>query len=235
MHTLETSFFWASCLKHCLAALDLGAGVEQPFDCLIVQNRQAMQSMERSMDWTLEDNMVDGLFFCTTLTGRRGGHTPIVQAGAETSDTGSAAVKPDPDSSWEGHSEGWVPVSRMKMRSLVGFSVHSAFHWWSAQCAARMVLLSDELMRSCAASTNGCLDLRRRAFALDGRVSAEWSRCPGSMAWRARDSVAPLRRSLAGWTPARTLKTTLGYGMASYGQPQTLGGQSRVQKIWIFA
>jgi len=48
--------------------------------------------------------MVDGLFFCATLTGRRGGHSPFVQAGAETSDTG--AVKPDPSSSWEGHSGG---------------------------------------------------------------------------------------------------------------------------------
>jgi len=46
------------------------------------------------MDWTLEDNMVDGLFFCATLTGRRGGHTPFVQAGAETSDTGAEAVEP---------------------------------------------------------------------------------------------------------------------------------------------
>ena len=35
-----------------------------------------MQSMGRSMDWTLEDNMVDGLFFCATLTGRRG-HTHL--------------------------------------------------------------------------------------------------------------------------------------------------------------
>jgi len=59
-----------------LAALDLGADVEQPFDCLIVQNRQAMQLMGRSMDWTLEDIMVDGLF-CATLTDRRGGHTPF--------------------------------------------------------------------------------------------------------------------------------------------------------------
>ena len=49
-------------------------------------------------------NMVDGLFFCATLTGRRGGHTPFVQAGAETSDTGAEAIKPDPGSSWEGHS-----------------------------------------------------------------------------------------------------------------------------------
>jgi len=89
-----------------LAALDFGAYVEQPFGCLIVQNRQAVQSVRRSMDWTLEDDMVDGLFVCATLTGRRGGHTPFVQAGAETSDTGAEAVKPDPGSSWEGHSRG---------------------------------------------------------------------------------------------------------------------------------
>jgi len=37
-------------------------------------------------------------------------------------------------------------------------------------------------MSCCAAGTNGCLDLRRRAFALDGLVSVKWSRCPGSMA-----------------------------------------------------
>jgi len=55
------------------------------------------------MDWTEEDDMVDGLF-CATLTGRRGGHTPFVQAGAEMSDTGAEAVEPDPGSSWEGHS-----------------------------------------------------------------------------------------------------------------------------------
>jgi len=48
--------------------------------------------------------MVDGLFFCATLTGRRGGHTPFVQAGAETSVTGAEAFKPDPRYSREGHS-----------------------------------------------------------------------------------------------------------------------------------
>jgi len=80
------------------------------------------------MDWTLEDDMVDGLCFCATLTGRRGGHTPFVQAGAETSDTGAEVVKPDPGSSWEGHSRGYVPVSGINMRSLVGLSVHSVFH-----------------------------------------------------------------------------------------------------------
>ena len=86
-----------------MATLDLGAGVEQPFGRLIAQNR-AVQSMGRSMDWTLEDDMVDGLFFCATLTGRRGGHTPFVQAGAATSKIAAEAVKPDPGSSWERHS-----------------------------------------------------------------------------------------------------------------------------------
>ena len=75
--------FWASYSNHCLAALDLGAGVEQPFHCLIVQNRRAVQSMRRSMDWTLEDNVVNGLFFCATLKGRRGGHNPFVQIRAK--------------------------------------------------------------------------------------------------------------------------------------------------------
>jgi len=73
-----------------------------------------------------------------------------------------------------------------------------------------MLLLSDELMSCCEAGTNGCLDLRRRASAFDGRLSAEWSRCPGSMAWRARDSVAPWRRSSAGWMPARIGRLSAG-------------------------
>ena len=62
------------------------------------------------MDWTLEDNMVDGLFFCATLTGRIGGHIPFVQAEAETSNASAEAVNPDTGCSWEGHSGGWVPV-----------------------------------------------------------------------------------------------------------------------------
>ena len=66
-----------------------------------------------------------------------------------------------------------------------------------------MLVLSDRLMSCCAVGTNGCLDLRCRAFALDGQVSAEWNRCLGSIAQRARESMAPLRRSSAGWMPAR--------------------------------
>jgi len=83
----------------------------------------------------------------------------------------------------------------------------------SAHCAARMLLLlSETLMSCCAAGTNGCLDLRRRAAPPDGRVSAEWSRCPDSMARRPRDSVAPLRRSSAGWILARIGRLSAGIG-----------------------
>jgi len=64
--------------------------------------------------------MVDGLFFCATLTGRRGGHAPFVQAGEETSDTGAEAVKPDPQAHFgRVIPQVWMPVSRMKIWSLV--------------------------------------------------------------------------------------------------------------------
>jgi len=33
------------------------------------------------MDWTLEDNMVNGLIPCTTFTSRRGGHTHLYKHG----------------------------------------------------------------------------------------------------------------------------------------------------------
>ena len=46
------------------------------------------------MDWTLEDNVVDGLFCATQAVG--GGQAPFVQEGVE-------AVKPEPRCSWQGH------------------------------------------------------------------------------------------------------------------------------------
>jgi len=76
----------------------------------------------------LEDNVIDCLFFCATLTEPQRRPCPFAQAGAEAPDTGAEAVNPDPGSAWEGHS-GWVPVCGMKMRSLVGLYAHSAFHW----------------------------------------------------------------------------------------------------------
>jgi len=44
-------FFWASCWNHCLATVDLGAGAEQPFNCRIVQNRQAMHCSPWGAQW----------------------------------------------------------------------------------------------------------------------------------------------------------------------------------------
>jgi len=41
---------WASSSNHCLATLDFGSGVEQPFNCLIVQNSQAVQFLGRKID-----------------------------------------------------------------------------------------------------------------------------------------------------------------------------------------
>jgi len=46
----------------------------------------------RSMDLTLEENMVNDFIFCATLTILSSGHTPFVQTGAETSDTSLEAV-----------------------------------------------------------------------------------------------------------------------------------------------
>ena len=44
-HCIRFFFLWASCSNRCLAALDLGADVEQQFDYLIIQNRHSVQSM----------------------------------------------------------------------------------------------------------------------------------------------------------------------------------------------
>ena len=98
------------------------------------------------------------------------------------------------------------------MRGLVGLSAHTAFHCWPAQCAARILLLSNKLISYRAAGTNGCLEFRRRATEIDGQVSAEWSRGPGSMARRARNSVAPLRLSPAGMMLARIGRLSAGVG-----------------------
>ena len=69
----------------------------------------------------------------------------FVQAGAETSDTGAKAVKPNPHCPWKGHSRRVMLKSKMKEWSLVVLFNHYAFHRWSAQSTARM--LSDKLMQ----------------------------------------------------------------------------------------
>jgi len=86
--------------------LYLGVGVEQPVGCLIIQSRQSMHSMGRSMGWTLKDNMVNGLISFATLAGRRSGHTQFIQTRAETSDINAGVVELDTRCSWQGYSRG---------------------------------------------------------------------------------------------------------------------------------
>ena len=77
------------------------------------------------------------------------------------------------------------------------------------------------------------VDLRCRAFPPGVQVSAEWSRCPGSMARPARDSVAPLRRSSACWMSARIGRLSAGVGRR---QPVTIRKASLVtgsiRRVW---
>ena len=76
---------------------------------------------------------------------------------------------------------GCVPVSGIKVRSIVELSAHSAFHWWSTHCATRMLLLSEKLMSCCAAiqmgvSIGGAVQLHPMdGWALSGAgVQAPW-------------------------------------------------------------
>jgi len=69
-----------------------------------------------------------GRRFCATLAGL-GGHTPFVQAGAETADTGAEAVKPDPGSTSEGHSERVGATVWNENAESCGVVCHPAFHW----------------------------------------------------------------------------------------------------------
>jgi len=98
--------------------------------------------------------------------------------------------------------------SGMKVQGLVVLSNLSVFHRWSVQSAALLSLSSDELMSCWAVGTNGCRNLRCHAFPLGGQVSAEWSRCPGSMGQCAKT----LRQSSAGWMPARIGRLSAGVG-----------------------
>jgi len=79
------------------------------------------------MDWTVEDNMVDGLFYAT-LTGRRGGQTLFVQAGAETSTPVRRRLSRTQALLGRVIPGVCASVSGIEVRSLVVLSAHSAFH-----------------------------------------------------------------------------------------------------------
>jgi len=168
LNVSETIHLWLSLSLRCLSQFFQStvwphfilAGVEQPFNCFNIRNRQAMQSMERSMDLTLKDNMVDGLFFCATLTGRREGKRERKrQTSVRRRLNRTHAVL---ERFFPG---GWV--SGMEVRSLVVLSNHSTFRRWSAQSAA--LLISDKLTSCYAAGTNGCLRFKTPS------ISTRWT------------------------------------------------------------
>ena len=156
-----------------LAALDLRAGFEKPFHCLVVQNRQS----------------------CAPWGGRRIGQwrTPrsTVSSSAPHSQIEEAAIScfckqerkcPTPGQRRLSRTQAvlgrvipgwWVPMSGMKMGSLVVFINHFAFHLWSAQSAARLLLSSHGMMGYCSATANGCLNLRCSVF-LPGPLLFHW-------------------------------------------------------------
>jgi len=80
------------------------------------------------MDWTLEDNMVDGLFFCATLTGRKEAiphlykqeRKRLTSVRRRLSQTQALLGRVIPGVC--------VPVSGIKVLSLMGLSAHSAYH-----------------------------------------------------------------------------------------------------------
>jgi len=120
--------------------------------------------------------------------------------------------KPKPRCSWKDHSRKVGPISEMKVRSLTVLCNHSTYHWWSTQSITFLLWSSDELMSSCAAGISVSIWDAVHSHLVNRNRSAEWSRCPDSVAWCARDSMAPMWRSSAGWMPARIRSLSAGVG-----------------------
>jgi len=70
-----------------------------------------MYFMGIQLNWRMKANMVNGLLFYTTVTSRRWRHTPLMQAGAETFNTGAEALNLIHAVLGREISRGWVSVS----------------------------------------------------------------------------------------------------------------------------
>jgi len=137
-----------------------------------------MCCLGRSMDWTAKINMVNDPFLWAALTIRSRSHTPFVQAGAETYDTSAMAVKPDPRCSWQSHSK--RVCAGVRDKSTESRSALQQLRIPSVIRPNRRTSVVVRWTTSCAAGTNGCFDLRCRAFPPGERVRAEWSKRPSS-------------------------------------------------------
>jgi len=154
--------------------------------------------------------MVDGLFFYATFIGRRGGHTPFLQTGAETFDTSAEAVKPDPGSSLgrsfraggrqcRGWKCGvlWCCLPTLHFNGVLPSAPHVCcqINWW---VVVRWVQRVSRFETPCI-----CTQWT------DDRWVEQMSRL---RARRARNSVAPLRQRSASWIPARMERLSTGVG-----------------------
>jgi len=154
-----------------------------------MHNCQTMHSKERLMDWTVMDDISTVCSSASHSQATEKDHTPFVSAGMETTDTGVDVVKSDSRCSFLG---GWVSTPGMKLPQFR--SVLQPLRIPSVNCPVRRAFVFIvRLMVCCAAGTNWCQDLRCREFPSGEQLRAEWSKCQGSMAQRARGNVAPLR------------------------------------------
>ena len=152
--------------------------------------------------------------FCPIPTGRRDDHTQFAQAGTETSETGTEAVKPDLRCSWKSlfrrvgagvgdeNAESWSVVHPLRIPLVI-----------RPVCRARTSIVvigwTDELL---CGGYKWVSRLETPCICTRWTVSAEWCGCPGSMTRHSRDSVAPLRWNSAGWMPARIERLSAGVG-----------------------
>jgi len=137
--------------------------------------------MRRLMDWTLENNMVDGLFFCAN----------------------SQAAEQAIPYLYKQELKRPTPVRRRLSRThaVLGRAIPGGWcrcQGWKYQ-PLRIPLLIRPVRRtyfvvvrwtvSCAAGTSRCLDLSCRAFPPSESMRAGWSRCAGFIARCARNRV----------------------------------------------
>jgi len=119
-------------------------------------------------------------------------------ATAETSDPGAEAVKQKPRCSWKRPSRkvsaGVGDESRESCNVVQPLRIPLAIQ----PVVACVLLLSDELMSCCVASTNGCFYLRCREFPLGAQASTEWSPDCGCFATKISRLGAREYRKFAG-------------------------------------
>jgi len=143
--------------------VDLGTAVDKAIDWHIIQNCQAVQSIGRTMDWTLRDNMISFLFFNATCTGLRRDHSLFMRAGGKHSTFFAELIKWVWWCSWQSHPK--------KAGVDVG---DESKECRSAPQPRHPHSIGDPLRASnfyCAAGTNACLYWKCRSFAAGGQVS----------------------------------------------------------------